>query len=1415
MLGSGTWVGYPEAAPLEAAGDVLPSPPWPTLNERAVAIPHLTEVEPQHDLAERNHAEMRTPSLYLLQLNDSLDAHLEQIYTRFLGRCLSRRAESERTQTGVKDDRDDGWRPSIGRPQPRTVCRPSSVVVLREATQRERGMANTWTAFTNLPGGLQPDTMFLLTDGTVLVHNANGKDWYRLTPDSQGNYETGTWSAAIHMTNTRQFFASGILRDGRVFAIGGEYSDSADVGGGTAKGEMFDPTASGGLGAWSTMNKPSTFNWINKDATSCILVDGRVLLGDINSARTAIWDPDSDSWTEAGLGFGTLVAPSKVGNPSDEETWTLLPDGTVLAVEVANPPAAEKYNPSTDTWTSAGNTPANLPLSNLNDPITKTTVNIQEIGPALLLPNGTVFCIGATGNTAIYTPPAAPAGQGTWAAGAALPADTSGNNFNQANGNVQTAIDAPAVLLPNGRVLLIAGNTRREVNNGAVQFWSNPCTAYTYDPAANATPTQLNPQPPNNGVDTWQARMLLLPNGRVLFSDQQTSMSILTPDPATAAPNAAWKPTITAAPTTMVAGRRYVISGTQLNGLSQAVSYGDDAPAATNYPIVRLTQVGGNSVYYLRTFDFSTLGVATGTAIHSTSAQVPGNVPAGQYNLQVIANGIASEPAGVRVVAQDCFFVVDRSTFGQGEVQALIVNQGAPAIFDPALYVVVEGFKPSDLGLNAGNLANPPNAPVIAQPATNMFVEFSGGVIPEDPALPPSPQRFTFRYRVRFTDSTSMFGFAGLIEPLTLQATLTAGGTTVTAPANIELVKNPNPFILHGDTAHGQPWYLSVDARVFQMKASQTRFAATVGSTGTARSIATTFIQQAITNLNGSPGSAGALFDALPTDENATSLALAPNDVHGVPVYNFVLARVRLRDVVAAPNVRLFFRMYQAQGAMATYDNQTLYRSGTNASGQKIALLGVRGPEIMTIPFFATPRIDTSTASMTSQTDAPNVQPINASAIGGEVDAYYGAWLDINQPTDLLFPSRLVGPIPANLPDGPFNGMGALLPIQQLVRSVHQCLIAEISFDPDPIPTSADPSTSDKLAQRNLAFVAVANPGLLDSRRAPQTFEVRLTPRALPQEFQPDELMVLWGAVPNGTEADIYLPQADADEILHLAAQMYASHRLTKADAHTIRCQATGVTFVPLPRGNGNLTGLLTVDFPQGVREGQVHHIVVRQLTTALGPIVDTSQVVTALTTRRRSTPARGRQAAATEGMVRWRRVIGMFRLSVSVETKQQMLPEEERLLSVLRWIEGAVPAADRWFLVFKRYVEQIAHRVHDLGGDPDQIKPDPDGQWHTATGDGGKGEGEGDHGEKVVAFTGKVSGIVYDRFGDFIGFRLNTEDGERHFESREEELEALVQRAWAERIVVTVLAERHDLDSPVKLILRGRHRVVRADWPK
>jgi hypothetical protein len=1193
-------------------------------------------------------------------------------------------------------------------------------------------MANQWHQVSGVPSALTPDTMMLMTDGSVLVHHAYGKAFYRLAPDDNGRYESGTWTGPFNMANTRQFFASGVLKDGRVFAVGGEYSDA---GNGTALGEIFDPTTN----VWSPMNKPTpSFDFIYSDAVSCVLPDGRVLFGSKGGPRTAIWDPVLDLWTEAGLAFGASTTNTKLGS-TNEESWCLLPEGTVLTVETFNTPNTMKYVPSIDQWVGCGSTPGTLPLTSLNDPVTSTTVTIREIGPGITLPDGRAFFVGGTGVTALYTQGTTPTQAGTWAAGPNLPADTSGNNYNQVNGNLQTAIDTPGTLLPNGQVLFVAGNTVRET--GPLSFWSNPSTCYLYDPSTNAI-TALSPQPASNTSDTWTSRLLTLPTGQVAFTDQQSGvMQILTVDPADAAPQAAWKPVVTGHPATVLAGHTYTLTGTQFNGLSQASSYGDDAGVSTNYPIVRFTRHGSTKVTYARTSDFSSLGIATGSAPQTASMQVPSGITPGQYDLAVIANGIASDPVTVHVAQRDCSFIVARNTFSQGEVASLINLYGSPAKFDPALYVVVEGFSAADLGLTSGNLANPPHKPSI--PSVNgVAFRFSGPVVPQDPSLPASAQRFTFPFRAEFAD-TSMFSFSATTADFGITASMTAAGSTVTTAAVLQLIRNPNPYILHGDTAHGGDWYLSVDLRVFQAKAGENRFGAHVATSGSARAAATSFIQQVITNFNGSTGTANNIFDGLPSAEDQSTLALAPTDTNGTAVYNFALARVRYRDTIPADKVRLFFRMWPAQQTNAVFDTNTLYRtSAPNATGDRIALLGRQDDEIMTIPFFATPRVDTSNSSMVNQTDAPNVRSIQPDTLGGgEVTAFFGAWLDINQPSDLVLPARLVGPVAANLPDGPFTGMGALLPIQRLVRSAHQCLIAEIAFDPVPVRPGTDPSTSDKLAQRNLTFVNVPNPGLPESRWAPQIFEVRPTPPVFPPDFPPDELMLEWGSIPDGTTASISMPSVSADEIIALADQLYDAHRLTKVDDHTIACPSGGLTFLPVPRGSDpNFASLLTVELPAGIHKGDVHDVTVRQLTVALSRVGDRelrnldNGAVFVGDGRPALTDDDGEEVEAPVALVAdegfsakkqdvlvWRRVLGMFKVTIPVSTKGELLGPEQRLLSVLRWILDAIPLSSRWYPVFVLYVDQIAARVRDLGGDPDEVKADPNGDWD------GKIRGRGD----------------------------------------------------------------------------------------
>jgi hypothetical protein len=75
---------------------------------------------------------------------------------------------------------------------------------------------------------------------------------------------------------------------------------------------------------------------------------------------------------------------------------------------------------------------------------------------------------------------------------------------------------------------------------------------------------------------TWQCFFLILPTGQMLLSAQDSTLFLYTPDPATSAPNPAWKPAHISADAHMALGHSYTVRGTQINGLSQAACYGDD-----------------------------------------------------------------------------------------------------------------------------------------------------------------------------------------------------------------------------------------------------------------------------------------------------------------------------------------------------------------------------------------------------------------------------------------------------------------------------------------------------------------------------------------------------------------------------------------------------------------------------------------------------------------------------------------------------------------------------------------------------------------------------------------------------------------------------------------------------------------------
>jgi hypothetical protein len=138
---------------------------------------------------------------------------------------------------------------------------------------------------------------------------------------------------------------------------------------------------------------------------------------------------------------------------------------------------------------------------------------------------------------------------------------------------------------------------------------------------------------------------ILLPTGQVFL--MQNSTAVLFTPKGTARPS--WAPKIESAPRSLRRGHTYKVSGTQFNGLSQAMAYGDECQNATNYPLVRITLKSSGLVYYARTHDHSSMGVATGSLLVWTYFDVPKRMTPGPGTLEVIANGIASKPVSVTV----------------------------------------------------------------------------------------------------------------------------------------------------------------------------------------------------------------------------------------------------------------------------------------------------------------------------------------------------------------------------------------------------------------------------------------------------------------------------------------------------------------------------------------------------------------------------------------------------------------------------------------------------------------------------------------------------------------------------------------------------------------------------------------------
>jgi hypothetical protein len=629
--------------------------------------------------------------------------------------------------------------------------------------------------------------------------------------------------------------------------------------------------------------------------------------------------------------------------------------------------------------------------------------------------------------------------------------------------------------------------------------------------------------------------------------------------------------------------------------------------------------------------------------------------------------------------------VTDRSTFSESEVGA------GPVDFPRSFYVLVDNVLPAQLGLLTipnGQAERDAVAPVVtATRPTGSVPDMSArceAVAGEGATFDPYlVQRVTFTYTVQLA-STAPFDVSGVGQEHQ-NVTLTAASTLPTplqATAFVALIRQPNPYLLDGPV----PW-LSDDTRVFQVSTLKPPPFTTAAPLPTDAGSALAFLTTVLAEFDADPSR----YAQLPGGAEESQLELSPTRQQQ-PVFNFAIARIRYRgQSVPAPDVRVFFRLFTTAATGLEYHVNGNYRRSA-AFGPAIALLGAASAgSLTTIPFFAVPRVDTSTVPMTAQADPANVKTMPAAG-GPEVQRFFGAWLDINQLAP-QFPAD-----PGASPDG--NWASDRQSIQDLIRNKHQCLVAEIYFVPtattgDPIPDGANPAGDDNLGQRNLVIVESANPGTPESRTVQSTLLIQPGGELLPppaeldgasevaEDDRPvgssvrwtgDELMISWPTVPSGTRARITFSTLKSADIVELAAHLGRPPILSATQPDTIAFEAGGVTYIPLTGGRTAIPALLTVELPEGVTAGESYRVLVQQI-------------------------------------VNRQRIVGSVEVLIPVRHAAELLGDEEHGLAIFRNIHRSVADNDPWKPVLTRYVDQMAERVRGFGGNPDLVQPSP---WGT-----------------------------------------------------------------------------------------------------
>ncbi|WP_188112246.1 galactose oxidase early set domain-containing protein [Aquimarina sp. RZ0] len=843
-----------------------------------------------------------------------------------------------------------------------------------------------------------------------------------------------------------------------------------------------------------------------------------------------------------------------------------------------------------------------------------------------------------------------------------------------------------AVILPTGQIAHVGGVNQQNPEDPVLE-------AEIYTPSINWNNGDYS------GTDSWETKeaaqlarnyhstALLMPDGRIWTAGGNTNAESGNPD-GNANPDTdgntkkkgikkieiyepdyfsnAGRPELTSTPKSLGYNQLFTIECTQASNIQRvalirngSVTHGHDYDQ--RYVGLEFDQDGGDTLI--------------------VTSPPNGNVaPPGYYTLWVINDsGLPCQKAKfVRLAHQKCTIITDRSTFSNYEVDALLGEDGT-AIFEDSLYLMYDNFIPSELNLPGGSPTSTLRFADDNSLVSGMSVSLKD-VLYEDETTPLDiPQRITFVYNIRFTNNNA-FSF----DPESRNIRLQFDYLHHTCFTVLNLIKAPNPYMrdsISDGAGNYNPHWLSTDLRVFQIKEGGILPGTSIVH-GNSASSPFTFLDAVLQDFDDSTENDSHPFLQISDDQQSSKLELA-RFVNGKRVYNYAIAKVRFRLSELPPDtdeLRVFFRGFKTASSSMTFQPSTTYRRIGNGPSA-IPLLGIVGNEVVTIPFFGTPRINTAIQSMNLQTDSINSKPFEA---GGstEMTLYFGCWLDINQTTPQF-------PIAPGLNNGPFVNRRS---IQELIRGEHQCLVAEIHFLADSIPIgSAKPGNNDNLSQRNLAIVDSDNPGSAATHIIQHTFEIKPETygkadlKALydnigafvsfPNRILPDELMIHWHNIPRDSMAELTFSGIDVDEILELSHRRLSPQTLYKIDEQTISCKISDVTFIPMPFNRAkNIPALISIQLPDNVVKGQHYHATIFQISG------------------------------------RTRSVTGAFEVSIPVSQAPLLISAEIRKLSVLKHIFSTIPSTDHWYPIFQKYLKQISDRVDGFGGNANEVFPNPDG---------------------------------------------------------------------------------------------------------